>query len=201
LLDSCCPKATESGLQLHLQLITLASRLMLLARRATMLQPEPSQPKSGSMPAQTVPRPAAAPGDQQPIRFLLLRQKSGELPWLVRALIDYMAPAQVVPVIGLSNALWRLGRERFDAVLLDIQVTDPSLLERCREHIADVAAIPVLHLYETARQGKAVEQRPRRLEFSRSSAPADRHEVARLPWERRAKREARKAKQASASVA
>jgi hypothetical protein len=167
-----------------------------------MLQPEPRQGTSGSMPAQTVARPGAAPGDQQPIRFLLLRQKSGELPWMVRALIDYMAPAQVVPVIGLANALWRLGRERFDAVLLDVEVTDPALLERCREHIADVAAVPVLHLYETAREGKAVEQRPRpRHEFSRTAAPADRHEVARLPWERRAKREARKAKQASASVA
>jgi hypothetical protein len=167
-----------------------------------MLQPEPRQGTSGSMPAQTVARPGAAPGDQQPIRFLLLRQKSGELPWMVRALIDYMAPAQVVPVIGLANALWRLGRERFDAVLLDVQITDPALLERCREHIADVAAVPVLHLYETAREGKAVEQPPRpRHEFSRTAAPADRHEVARLPWERRAKREARKAKQASASVA
>ena len=167
-----------------------------------MLQQEPSQPTSGSAPAQSVARPAAAPGDQQPIRFLLLRQKSGELPWLVRALIDYMAPAQVVPVIGLTNALWRLGRERFDAVLLDVQVSDPTLLERCREHIADVAAVPVLHLYETAQQTKPVEQRPRgRLEFRRAAAAADRHEVARLPWERRAKREARKARQASASVA
>ena len=167
-----------------------------------MLQPEPSQPAPGRTSVQTVQRPDAAPGDQQPIRFLLLRQKAGELPWLVRALIDYMAPAQVVPVIGLTNALWRLGRERFDAVLLDLEVSDPAVLERCREHIADVAAVPVLHLYETAREAKAVEQRPRpRLGFSRTAAPADRHEVARLPSERRAKREARKAKQASASVA
>jgi hypothetical protein len=131
---------------------------------------------------------------------LLLRQKAGELPWLVRALVDYMAPAQVVPVIGMANALWRLGRERFDAVLLDIEVTDPALLARCREHIADVAAVPVLHLYETAQESKAQQPRPR-LEFNRTVAPPDRHEVARLPWERRAKREARKAKQASASVA
>jgi DNA-binding NtrC family response regulator len=102
----------------------------------------------------------------------------------------------------MANALWRLGRERFDAVLLDIEVTDASLLARCREHIADVAAVPVLHLYDTAQESKAVEQRPRpRLEFNRTVAPVDRHEVARLPWERRAKREARKAKQASASVA
>jgi CheY-like chemotaxis protein len=165
-----------------------------------MLQPQPSQPASGRTPVQTVARPGAAPGDQQPIRFLLLRQKPGELPWLVRALTDYMAPAQVVPVVGLANALWRLGRERFDAVLLDLQVSDPAVLERCREHIADVAAVPVLHLYETAREARAVEQRPR-LGFSRGAAPPDRHEVARLPWERRAKREARKAKQAAASVA
>lgn len=167
-----------------------------------MLQPSATQPTSGGTPAQTVARPGAVPGDQQPIRFLLLRQKPGELPWLVRALTDYMAPAQVVPVIGLSNALWRLGRERFDAVLLDVEVTDPALLERCREHIADIAAVPVLHLYETARDANVVEQRRRpRAEFGRSAAPPDRHEVARLPWERRAKREARKAKQASASVA
>src|ERR671919_3070776 len=143
-----------------------------------MLQPEPRQGTSGGTPAQAVARPGAAPGDQQPIRFLLLRQKPGDLPWLLRALIDYMAPAQVVPVIGLANALWRLGRERFDAVLLDIHVTDPALLERCREHIADVAAVPVLHLYETARQAKAVEQRPR-LELSRAAASPHRHEVAR----------------------
>jgi hypothetical protein len=167
-----------------------------------MLQAELRQPSSGAAPAQVTARPGAAPGDQQPIRFLLLRQKAGELPWLVRALIDYMAPAQVVPVIGLSNALWRLGRERFDAVLLDVEVSDPALLQRCREHIADVAAVPVLHLYETARPAKAAEQRLRlRLQVSRTAAPVDCHEVARLPWERRAKREARKAKQASASCA
>jgi hypothetical protein len=165
-----------------------------------MLQPEPRPGATGGAPAHTVARAGAAPGDQQPIRFLLLRQKSGPLPWLVRALVDYMAPAQVVPVIGLSNALWRLGRERFDAVLLDVEVADATLLQRCREHIADVAAVPVLHLYETARQTKAVEQRPRP-GFSRTAAAADEHEVARLPWERRAKREARKAKQASACVA
>jgi DNA-binding NtrC family response regulator len=167
-----------------------------------MLQPEPRQRASDSAAAQAVAHAGAAPGDQQPIRFLLLRQKSGELPWLVRALLAYMAPAQVVPVVGMATALWRLGRERFDAVLLDVQVSDPALLARCREHIADVAAVPVLHLYDTAREPKAVEQQPRpRLEFNRTIAPVDRHEVARLPWERRAKREARKAKQASASVA
>ena len=151
----------------------------------------------------TSPTPAAAragpaPGDQQPIRFLLLRQKAGELPWLVRALLRYMAPAQVVPVVGMANALWRLRRERFDAVLLDVQVPDRALLERCREHIADVAAVPVLHLYDIAGERSEAEQqaRPRR-EQKKSPGFSDHHEVARLPWERRAKREARKAERAT----
>ena len=125
-----------------------------------MLQPEPRQPGSGTAPAPPVGFAGTAPGDQQPIRFLLLRQKSGELPWLVRALIAYMAPAQVVPVIGMANALWRLGRERFDAVLLDIEVSDATLLARCREHIADVAAVPVLHLYDMAPETKAPQPAP-----------------------------------------
>ena len=117
----------------------------------------------------------------------------------MRALIAYMAPAQVVPVIGMANALWRLGRERFDAVLLDIEVSDAALLARCREHIADVAAVPVLHLYDMAPETRAPQ--PRRARSQPAATPVDRHEVARLPWERRAKREARKAKHASASVA
>ena len=124
----------------------------------------------------------------------MLRQKAGDLPWLVRALLRYMAPAQVVPVVGMANALWRLRRERFDAVLLDVQVSDRALLERCREHIADVAAVPVLHLYDVAGEGSGVEQRPRSHRESRKAPGfSDGHEVARLPWERRAKREARKA--------
>jgi len=158
----------------------------------------PRQETSGSPPPHTAAHPGPAPGDQQPIRFLLLRQKPGDLPWLVQALLRYMAPAQVVPVVGVGNALWRLSRERFDAVLLDVQVSDRSVLERCREHIADVAAVPVLHLYEVvAEQGKIEPRaRPRR-ESRRLSASSDAHEVARLPWERRAKREARRAERAS----
>jgi hypothetical protein len=98
----------------------------------------------------------------------------------------------------MSNALWRLSRERFDAVLLDVQVSDRTLLERCREHIADVAAVPVLHLYDVAGEGSGVEQRPRpRRESQKTSGFSDSHEVARLPWERRAKREARKAERAT----
>ena len=163
-----------------------------------MLQADPSQERSDSPTPETGARADPAPGDQQPIRFLLLRQRPGDLPWLVRALMRYMAPAQVVPVIGMDSALWRLSRERFDAVLLDVRVSDPALLERCREHIADVAAVPVLHLYEVAAEGDRVEQRARpRRESRKAPAISDHHQVGRLPWERRAKREARKAERAS----
>jgi hypothetical protein len=163
-----------------------------------MLQAHPTQETPGSPGPQAVARPGPAPGDQQPIRFLLLRQKAGDLPWLVRALLRYMAPAQIVPVVGMGNALWRLRRERFDAVLLDVQVSDRAVLERCRELIADVAAVPILNLYEAAAEGGQIEQRARsRREARKAAVPNDHHEVARLPWERRAKREARKAERAS----
>src|SRR5690606_23789013 len=159
---------------------------------------DPSQEMPDRPMAPAAARAGAAPGDQQPVRFLLLRQKGGELPWMVRALLHYMAPAQVVPVVGMGPALWRLSRERFDAVLLDVKLPDRALLERCREHIADVAAVPVLPLYEAAAESTQVEQRQRPRREPRKAQPVnDRHEVARLPWERRARREARKAERAS----
>jgi CheY-like chemotaxis protein len=163
-----------------------------------MLQVHATQDTAAGLTPQTAPRAGPAPGDQQPLRFLLLRQKPGELPWLVQAMLQYMAPAQVVPVVGMSGALWRLSRERFDAVLLDVQIPDRTVLERCRELIADVAAVPVLHLYEVAGEKSEVEQRARpRREPRQAPAFSDNHEVARLPWERRAKREARKAERAT----
>jgi CheY-like chemotaxis protein len=163
-----------------------------------MPQVDATQDAATSPTAKAAPRAGPAPGDQQPLRFLLLRQKAGELPWLVRGLLHYMAPAQVVPVIGMSSALWRLRRERFDAVLLDVQVPDRAVLERCRELIADVAAVPVLHLYDIAGEKSEAEPRPRpRREPRKAPGFSDRHEVARLPWERRAKREARKADRAT----
>ena len=163
-----------------------------------MLQVDARQDTATTLTAQATARAGPAPGDQQPLRFLLLRQKAGELPWLVKALLRYMAPAEVVPVVGMSGALWRLSRERFDAVLLDVQIPDRTVLERCREHIADVAAVPVLHLYDIVGEKSEVEQRARpRREPRKAPAFSDSHEVARLPWERRAKREARKAERAT----
>lgn len=82
----------------------------------------------------------------QPLRLLLLRDKAGELPWMVQTIMRVMAPVEVVPVRSLANALWRLGRERFDTVLLDVSPDDRGVIDACRRHIADVAAIPVLDL-------------------------------------------------------
>jgi len=168
-----------------------------------MLQPGPRPEPLGSAPPAPLARSGPAPGDQQPTRFLLIRQGPGEMPWLVRALMHYMAPVQVISVIGMANALWRLGHERFDAVLLDVKMADRAVLERCREQIADVAAVPVLDLHDGPPEAAAGDQpqRPgRKRDNARATPPLDRHEVARLPWERRAKRQARKAEQA-ASVA
>jgi hypothetical protein len=122
---------------------------------------------------------------------------------MVRAMMHYMAPVQVISVVGMGNALWRLGHERFDAVLLDVKVADRALLDRCREQIGDLAAVPVLDLHDGPPTAGAEEQRSRpgrKRDSGRALPPIDRHEVARLPWERRAKRQARKAEQ-SASVA
>jgi hypothetical protein len=168
-----------------------------------MLQPGPRPDPLGSLPPEAAARSGPAPGDQRPTRFLLIRQRPGELPWMVRAMMHYMAPVQVISVVGMGNALWRLGHERFDAVLLDVKVADRALLDRCREQIGDLAAVPVLDLHDGPPTAGAEEQRSRpgrKRDSGRALPPIDRHEVARLPWERRAKRQARKAEQ-SASVA
>jgi hypothetical protein len=84
--------------------------------------------------------------DQPPLRLLLVRERLGELPWLVRSITTLMGPVEVVQVCGLANALWRLGRERFDSVFLDIGVGDRKAATAWRRHIAGIAAIPVLDL-------------------------------------------------------
>lgn len=82
---------------------------------------------------------------ERPLRFLLITDQS-ELPWAVDMLVQVMAPVDVVQVNSLPNALWRLGRERFDSVLLQLGPRNRRAAEACRRHITDVAAIPVLDL-------------------------------------------------------
>lgn len=102
---------------------------------------------TSALPRQTGPRAGGVPRrPDQPLRLLLLRDKVGELPWVVQTIMRVMAPVEVVPVRTLANALWRLGRERFDSVLLDVGPEDRAAVETCRRHIGDVAAIPVLNL-------------------------------------------------------
>jgi hypothetical protein len=139
--------------------------------------------------AQAAPVPCAPP-DDQPLRFLLIRTKAGELPWLVRTMARVMAPVEIVQVVGMANALWRLGHERFDSVLLDVDLTDRWVVRRCREQIADIAAVPVLDLAdrtEAKPEPVAAAERPRRRrEMATDAEPV--RPTLRLPWQRRPKR-------------
>ena len=83
------------------------------------------------------------------------------------------------------------------------RLTDQAVIERCREQIADIAAVPVLNLHDKPGMANAAEQRsrPGHRRQPRAVASIDHHEVARLPWERRAKRQARRAEREAASVA
>ncbi len=131
--------------------------------------------------------------DDQPLRFLLIRTKSGELPWLARTMAQVMAPVEIVQVVGMANALWRLGHERFDSVLLDVDLTDRWVVRRCREQIADIAAIPVLDLADRpeAKPEPAPVQRQSRRRDANGAADIERdmgRQTLRLPWQRRPKR-------------
>lgn len=88
------------------------------------------------------------PQKDMPLRLLLLREKRGELPWVVKTIMQVMAPVDLVQVTGLGNAIWRLGHERFDSVLLDLDPRNRPAVDVVRRHIADVAAVPVLDLNE-----------------------------------------------------
>lgn len=91
------------------------------------------------------PGPAEA-CEQPPLRLLLLTDRPGEVPWVVRAIVREMSPVELVQVSTLANAMWRLGRERFDTVMLHFSTADRQAVEICRRHISDRAAIPVLDL-------------------------------------------------------
>jgi hypothetical protein len=134
--------------------------------------------------------PDPAPDDGQPLRFLLIRTKAGELPWLAQTMAHLMAPVEIVQVIGMANALWRLGHERFDSVLLDVDLNDRRVIRRCREQILDIAAVPVLDLADSP--AAALEQaggmRQATRQDKRQKAAGNAHtgrQTLRLPWQRR----------------
>lgn len=135
------------------------------------------------------------------MRFLLVRSRPGELPWLATMIARTMAPAEITQVIGFANALWRLGDQDYDSVLLDLDLRDPASIACCREQIAKVAAVPVLNLRdgaaeETAQVAVAAPAEP-------EPAPArsrSTRRTPRAPWQRRPRRQqpARAAEAASA---
>lgn len=149
--------------------------------------------RSEATPAVLPAAPSRVAGPQeQPLRFLLIRLRPGELPWLARAMAATMGPVEIVQVVGMGNALWRLGHERFDSVLLDPELADRQVIRRCREQIADIAAVPVLDLADpppaAAVPAKATGAPPHR---RRESAVREvERQTLRLPWQRRSKRAA-----------
>jgi hypothetical protein len=113
----------------------------------------------GRQPAPSGATPSARAADQ-PLRLLLIREAGGDLPWIVQAITQVMAPVELVEVTSLANALWRLGREPFDSVLLDLDPGDRMAVEVCRRHIADIAPIPVLDLGDERSLAPVVEAQP-----------------------------------------
>ena len=135
-----------------------------------------------------------APDDGLPLRFLLIRTKAGELPWLAQAMAHLMAPVEIVQVVGMANALWRLGHERFDSVLLDVDLNDRRVIRRCREQILDIAVVPVLDLadppaaaLEQAGGIRQAKRQEKRQKAAGSAQPG--RQTLRLPWQRRPKRQ------------
>jgi hypothetical protein len=118
-------------------------------------------------PASADPARPAGP----PLRLLLLRERGGGLPWIVQAILQVMAPVELVEVTGLPNALWRLGREPFDSVLLDLDPSDRVTIAICRRHIADVAPVPVLDLGDERSFAAVAEAAPAGEEAPRPSWP------------------------------
>ena len=142
--------------------------------------------------------PASAPStDPQPLRLLLVRSRPGELPWLATAIARTMAPVEIVQVIGFANAIWRLGNEAFDSVLLDVEVQDPAAMAYFREQIAQVGAVAVLDLREQADEAPAAlpAARATRRAGKAAGQQAQVQEKTvrrglRVPWQRRPRRPA-----------
>jgi hypothetical protein len=131
----------------------------------------------------------ALPAEDRPLRLLLIRSKPGEMPWFAHTVRQVMAPVEIVQVVGVSNALWRLGQERFDTVLLDLNVTDRPAIEKCRQQIGEIAQVPVLNLQDEGEKALSRVAATRETGQDRV-APLPRekpHRVGRLPWQRRPK--------------
>jgi hypothetical protein len=143
-----------------------------ISRRSRVHSKVPNMPEAGD----------------QPTRLLLIRSKAGDLPWLAKVIVQQMAPVDLVQVVGLDNALWRLSNDRFDSILLDLDLASPSAIRRCREQIGQIAATPVINLRD--QDEVATANWPTVAEAPRPQAPAfePRGRPTRLPWQRRPRR-------------
>ena len=128
-----------------------------------------------------------SPIQEQPLRLLLVRSRPGELPWLATTIAKTMAPVEIVEVIGFANAIWRLGNECFDTVLLDVDLRDPEAIAYCREQIADVAAVPVLNLRERVEGEVAERTESDQVPVRKQNQGA--RKTLRVPWQRRPRRQ------------
>lgn len=122
------------------------------------------------------------------MRLLLVRSRPGELPWLATAIAKTMAPVEIVEVIGFANAIWRLGNEGFDSVLLDVDLHDPEAITYCREQIAEVAAVPVLNLRERV-EGEAAREPAEPEPKPAGKQDKGTRRSLRVPWQRRPRRQ------------
>lgn len=139
------------------------------------------------------------------LRLLLVRSRPGELPWLATTIAKTMAPVEIVEVIGFANAIWRLGNEPFDSVLLDVELRDPVALAYCREQIAEIGGVPVLNLREQVGIDEPAPVQAERAtpDARENGSPPDTPEGAprgtpevkggrrglRVPWQRRPRRQ------------
>jgi hypothetical protein len=129
------------------------------------------------------------------LRLLLIRSRPGELPWLATTIAKTMAPVEIVQVIGFANAIWRLGNEPFDTVLLDVEIRDPAAMAYFREQIADVGAVPVLDVRDQVVAAEPMPEPPARA-ATLVHAPAGQQAQEkgarrglRVPWQRRPRRQ------------
>ena len=137
-------------------------------------------------------RAKTEPRQERPLRFLLVRARAGDRSWLVESISYFLAPVEIVQVVGLGNALWRLGHERFDTVLLDLEGASTAAVAYCRSRIADVAAVPVLDLRsdgEEALRQVGSRAEPQRRKTRKAEPPDEPQRALRLPWQRRGRRQ------------
>lgn len=101
-------------------------------------QKNDSAAKSGSQETNVVPHPASRSADthrtrgQKPLRVLLIEDNADDVELLRRALADGAAPASLVSVGTLREAIQIAQQQEFDVALLDLGLPDSGGLDTLR---------------------------------------------------------------------